>query len=74
MTTDERAELTQYLADAKKAYHRLVTGASAVEFRDSNGESVRYSAISANQLKGYILSLEQQLGLGSSGGPMRVRF
>lgn len=67
-------DLTVALQEAETAYHRLVTGQSAVEFRDSNGESVRYSAISANQLKGYILSLKMQLGIHTGLGPMRVRF
>lgn len=67
-------DLTVALQEAETAYHRLVTGQSAVEFRDSNGESVRYSAISANQLKGYILSLKMQLGVVTNPGPMRVRF
>lgn len=67
-------DLTVALQEAETAYHRLVTGQSAVEFRDSNGESIRYSAISANQLKGYILSLKMQLGIHTGLGPMRVRF
>lgn len=67
-------DLNVALQEAETAYHRLVTGQSAVEFRDSNGESVRYSAISANQLKGYILGLKMQLGIATNIGPMRVRF
>ena len=67
-------DLNTALQDAEQAYHRLMTGQSAVEFRDSNGELVRYSAISANRLMGYILSLKQQLGLASNVGPMRVWF
>lgn len=67
-------DLNVALQEAETAYHRLVTGQSAVEFRDSNGESVRYSAISANQLKGYILSLQIKLGIHTGLGPMRVRF
>lgn len=67
-------DLNVALQEAETAYHRLVTGQSAVEFRDSNGEMVRYSAISANQLKGYILSLKMRLGIATNIGPMRVRF
>lgn len=67
-------DLNTALQDAEQAYHRLMTGQSAVEFRDSNGELVRYSAISANRLMGYILSLKQQLGLASNIGPMRAWF
>lgn len=67
-------DLTIALQEAEQALHRLMTGQSAVEFRDSNGESVRYSAISANKLQGYILSLKLQLGMPTGLGPMRVRF
>lgn len=62
------------LADAEAAYHRLMTGGSAVEFRDSNGELVRYSAVSATKLMGYILSLKQQLGMPTQSAPMRPWF
>lgn len=65
-------DLTVALQEAETAYHRLMTGQSAVEFRDSNGESVRYSAVSATKLMGYILSLKIQLG--QPVGPMRVHF
>lgn len=65
-------DLNVALQEAETAYHRLMTGQSAVEFRDSNGESVRYSAVSATKLMGYILSLKIQLG--QPVGPMRVRF
>lgn len=67
-------DLTVLLNEAEAAYHRLMTGASMVELRDSNGESIRYSAISANKLQGYILSLKMQLGMPTGLGPMRVRF
>jgi hypothetical protein len=67
-------DLTVLLSEAETAYHRLMTGSSMVELRDSNGESVRYSAISANKLLGYILSLKRQLGVPTGLGPMRVRF
>lgn len=67
-------DLTVLLNEAEAAYHRLMTGASMVELRDSNGESIRYSAISANKLQGYILSLKMQLGMPTGLGPMQVRF
>lgn len=56
------------------AYHRLMTGQSAVEFRDQNGEMVRYSAVNASRLQGYILELKRQLGIGSTSAPMRAWF
>lgn len=67
-------DLKTALQDAEQAYHRLMTGQSAVEFRDSNGELVRYSAVSAVRLQGYILQLRQQLGLATNIGPMRAWF
>lgn len=70
MTTDLKAALQ----DAEKAYHRLMTGQSAVEFRDQNGETIRYSAISAPRLMGYILDLKRQLGMSSGSAPMRAWF
>jgi hypothetical protein len=56
-------DLNAYLADAEKAYHALMTGQSVAEFRDQNGELVRYSPANAQRLQGYILSLKMQLGL-----------
>lgn len=68
------AELTTALKQAEDAYHRLMTGRQAVEFRDSNGEMVRYTAPNARLLYGYILGLRQQLGIGSGSRPMGVTF
>lgn len=62
------------LQEAEVAYHRLMTGQSVVEFRDQNGELVRYSAVNASRLMGYILDLKRQLGMGAGQGPMRVWF
>lgn len=67
-------DLNIQLEEAEAAYHRLLTGQAAVEFRDSNGEMVRYSATNANRLLGYILSLKRQLGLPTGIAPMRVLF
>ncbi len=67
-------ELQNQLKEAESAYHRLMTGQSVVMFKDSNGEQVQYSAVSANKLLGYILSLKQQLGLPTGIGPMRAWF
>lgn len=69
-------DLNVALQEAESAYHRLMTGQSAVEFRDFNGELIRYSAISANKLQAYILDLKMKLGLIAPGsiGPMRAWF
>lgn len=67
-------DLQKQLDEAQQAYHRLMTGESVVMLKDSNGETVQYSAVSANKLLGYITSLKQQLGLLTNTGPMRVFF
>jgi hypothetical protein len=64
-----RAEL---LADAKAALHRLLTGAAAASFTDSNGERVEYQAANIARLQAYVSQLEAELG-----GPKRphtIRF
>ena len=67
-------DLNQALQEAETAYHKLLTGRSAVEFRDSNGELVQYQPINSAKLAAYIQSLKQQLGLLPGSGPMRVFF
>lgn len=71
------AELTtaEKLTEARAAYHRLMMGEQAVEVRDSNGESIRYSQANASRLKTYISELEQELaGTVVSRGPLRPYF
>ncbi|RID91897.1 phage tail protein [Gemmobacter lutimaris] len=66
----------QMLTEAREAYHRLVTGDAVAEFRDQNGELVRYAQANANKLAAYIKSLEDALGLTpvAARAPMRVWF
>lgn len=68
--------VTQSMLDeAVAAYHRLMTGAGVVEFRDQNGETVKYERANAYRLAAYIQELRRELGLLSAGtGPMRVWF
>lgn len=66
--------LEEMLADAQAQYHKLMTGQNAVEFRDQNGELVRYQAASAGRLAAYIEGLKQQLGLVKPSAPMGVFF
>lgn len=66
------ATLTEQLAEAEAAYHRLVTGTSVVEVRDSNGEMIRYTAANASRLQAYIETLKAKLNTGGYQGPMRV--
>ncbi|TGT90930.1 hypothetical protein EN804_06235 [Mesorhizobium sp. M8A.F.Ca.ET.161.01.1.1] len=63
------ATTADLLAEAKTAYHRLQTGTSAVEVRDANGESVRYTPANASRLKAYIRELEQEVA--GCTGPTR---
>ncbi|MER8924356.1 gpW family head-tail joining protein [Mesorhizobium sp. M0859] len=49
------------LGEAKAAYHRLMIGEAAVEVRDSDGQTIRYTSANASRLKAYIAELEQQL-------------
>lgn len=67
-------EIKVALKEAEQAYHKLMIGQSAVEFRDQNGEMIRYSAVSAPRLLGYIASLKRQLGLASNSSPMKAWF
>ncbi len=55
------ATTADLLKEAKAAYHRLIIGAQAVEIRDSNGESIRYTMANASRLKAYIAELEAEL-------------
>jgi len=68
--------LTERLAEAELAYHRLMTGGAVVELRDQNGEVIKYTQASATRLASYIQYLKEQLGLlpRSSKGPMKVWF
>ena len=63
-------DLTTALAEAEKAYHLLMTGRSAAEVRDHNGELIRFTQVNATQLKKYILDLKSQLGLPLGAGPI----
>ena len=72
LTTEQRAVLTQRLAEAEQAYHDLSIGRTAVEFHDQNGEKVIYNKNSIRSLLGYINTLKQQLGLNSGSGPLNV--
>ena len=63
------------LQEARTAYHALMTGQSIVEFRDQNGETVKYGQANANKLAIYIQQLEQQLGQTTAPrGPMEPWF
>lgn len=60
-TEPTQAELMALLAEAKAAYHSLMTGQALVEIRDQNGEMVRYSQINRQALYSYIQELERKV-------------
>lgn len=75
------SELTALLAEARAAYHSLMTGGLPVKIVDQNGEQVEYSRPSAQRLVMYISELERAandvcgMDAGTSSvGPMRFFF
>lgn len=56
-----QAELLVLLAEARSAYHKLMTGSALAEIRDQNGENVRFTAARKADLYAYIQDLERQL-------------
>lgn len=67
-------DLQTRLDEAEQAYHSLVTGAGIAEFRDQNGELVRYTPANRHALWGYILRLRSEMGLAPTGRPGRAIF
>lgn len=63
-------DLTTALAEAEKALHLLMTGQSAAEIRDHNGELIRFNQVNQLALQKYILGLKSQLGIAPFGGPI----
>ena len=61
------ATLQERLAEAEAAYHDLMIGKQAVQFRDANGEFVMYSKPDAPKLAQYIETLKRQIANTASG-------
>jgi len=61
------ATLQERLTEAEAAYHDLLIGKAAVEVRDSNGETVRYTSANRAALASYIADLKRQINETSSG-------
>ena len=74
LTPVERAILTTRLAEARAAYHTVMTGGAVKVFVDQNGERVEYQQGSTRGLLAYIAGLEYQLGLGQPAGPLNIWF
>lgn len=61
------ATQSERLYEAENAYHELMLGKAVVEFRDANGESMRYDRASAPRLLAYIERLKTQIAAVASG-------
>ena len=67
----------QKLAEARQAYHEIMTGQAVSRFVDQNGESVSYSKVNIAGLAAYIAALEAELanpGRRAYRGPLRFTF
>lgn len=62
----------QMLDEARAAYIRIATGGGVYEFRDQNGEVVRYARTDLNKLYALIQMLETELDLSTAPPPMQV--
>ena len=75
--TIDRATLLQFLADARLAYHTLMTGGKPVSLTYDMGagkKTVAYSPANLGSLNEYIASLERQLGVSGGRRAIGVRF
>lgn len=70
--------LQSRLAEAETALHNVLLGKGVAEFRDSNGELVRYSKTEVPALRAYISQLTAEIaalqGADVPTGPMRIFF
>ena len=71
------ATRAQRLVEAEAAYHDLLLGKAVVEFRDQNGEMLRYGQANRTALRGYIAQLKLEIAAEANGttvdeGPLRV--
>lgn len=67
-------DLQTRLEEAESAYHSLAIGQGIAEFRDQNGEMIRYTQANRAALWNYILSLRAQLGIITTTAPGRAWF
>jgi len=70
--------LEDRLADAKEAYHSLMTGTMARVIVDQDGQRTEFTAANATKLYGYIQALEAQVTppdlTTNPGGPIGFVF
>ncbi len=62
----------EMLKEAREAYIRLAMGGGIAEFKDQNGETVRYSRTDLKALADLIRMMEIELGLAPVLRPMKV--
>lgn len=78
MACSTNTELTVALAEAKEAYHALMTGVKPRVVVDSNGERVEFVAANSQKLYLYIQDLERQIGVDAgvvhNSGPASFIF
>lgn len=68
LTALEIAAKKLLLAEAEKAYHRLMMGGGIRVLVDQNGERVEYGSTNRLALVNYINSLRQELGMCAMAG------
>ena len=71
------ATIAEQLAEAKDAYHALMTGRSVRVYVDQNGERMEYTPATKSSLKAYIDDLQSQVDNPAAiinVGPMRLMF
>ncbi|MFP7671749.1 gpW family head-tail joining protein [Marivita sp. S0852] len=64
------ATLAERLGEGENALHDLLLGQQAVEVRDSNGESVRFTPTKREELRRYIRELTDEI----AGAQKRARM
>jgi hypothetical protein len=74
LSPEQIAVLQARLDAAEIAYDRLMTGTSVAEWRDANGETMRYTAANSAKLARYIESLKTQINGVTNDGPLRPFF
>lgn len=65
-----RAAKEKQLAEARDAYHSLMTGVQARVVVDQNGERVEFTAANKQMLSAYIMGLEHDLGYNCTGSAL----
>jgi hypothetical protein len=60
-------ELEGYLAQARSAYHRIISGSQAQTVREADGSTVVYQLAQAKDLAFYISTLESQIAAAQGG-------